>query len=154
MTQAEIDARVSQCSRRIAESRAWPHRREVVCPRSGVLSDTLTALYRDLAGEALTSESIRWSTVDFGYTNLDEAFVDEGGVGVLMLSQPRGFMPGVGQTLTFHVVTRDACVEFEDYWEDNIGEADRFEFKLRAQSAEALDRADRCVRERFAEPRA
>lgn len=148
-TQSEIDALVSECSRRVTESRSWTHRRTITSPHFGILVSALTALYRDITGEALESETIRWSMVDFGFDRVDEAVIDEGGVGVLVLSAPRGFMPGVGQTLTFHVVTPDVCVEFEDYWEDNIGDPVHFDFKLRALSDEALDRAEACVRARL-----
>ena len=149
MSQAELDARVSRCSQHIAESRAWPHRRAITHPHHAFRLDALGALYRSITGETLTPEAIRWSTVDFGSDSLDEAFIGEDGEGVLRLSRPRGFMPGMGQTLTYHLVTREVCAEFEDFWEDNIGEVDRFEFELRAQSEDALDRVDACVRETF-----
>ncbi|MBN2498619.1 MAG: hypothetical protein JXR96_28775 [Deltaproteobacteria bacterium] len=146
MTQHEKpeDRALAMCFERAVGSKQWPNRRVRVCPAGLHFVEILRELYQVLApaGKPLPAEPVRFSACDLGPYSLSAAYLTAEGDGVLVLSQPRGFMPGMGETLT-HIllVGSRMCMEVEDYWEDNIKDPETTEFHVRADSAQALERA-------------
>ena len=140
--------------RRARASREWPHRRALVYPPGVLRVERLVALHRALAPAApLPSDPVRWWTCDESDDRLDEGYASSDVSGALALSRPRGFMPGVGQTLTYFVLVDDAvCVEVEDFWEDNVGDATSTTFELRARTEQGLVRAADGLASVFAAP--
>jgi hypothetical protein len=77
-----------------------------------------------------------------GHSSVDRAYFTPRGDGVLTTTAPRGFMPGMGQTLSYYLlVAEEIFMESEDYWEDNIADPDAADFKIRATSDAPLERA-------------
>jgi hypothetical protein len=119
---------------------AWQHRRTLSFP-SGILAlSALCAVCTAMTGVALDEHEIEWAAIEADAMFL-RAWVDSNATGVLALSAPRGFMMGAGETLSHFIVTEDACVEVESWWEDNVGESELSDFLLRAPSERALTAA-------------
>ncbi|MEO8702975.1 MAG: hypothetical protein ABI867_23215 [Kofleriaceae bacterium] len=97
----------------------WPHRRVVILS-SVPVERVLRVVYQALTGTALPETSSR----------------------LVIRSEPRGFMIGMGETLSYRLMVGDVtCVDAEDWWEDNISDPETTEFVIQARTAEALEQA-------------
>jgi hypothetical protein len=142
------DLAVARCWERVRASRQWSWCREMRYPPGLPFVEIFRELFPTLVpeGRALPRAPVRSTRCDLEQASLDEAYLTAEGDGVLAVSRHRGFMPGMGQTLTYFVVAGDeVCVEVEDYWEDNIADPDSAPFQVRGRSAQDLARATSAV---------
>jgi len=129
---------------RVCGSKQWPGHCTMFCPGGVHFVKFFRELYPVLApaGRVLPNVPVRWTTCDTGEDSLEEAYLTPGGDGVVAVGRHRGFMPGMGQTLTYFLVVGDGlCVEVQDYWEDNIADPESATFQVRAGSEQDLKRA-------------
>lgn len=78
--------------------------------------------------------------------SLDFTLLTSVGDGIVRLSESRGFMPGMGKTLTYYVLARDSgTAEVQYWWEDNIADPDVVVFTVRGRTPEYLERAVKAV---------
>ena len=140
MQLAEASRRVALLWSRVVRARAWEHQRALAYPAGILAPPALCAVCEAMTGVALDGHEIDWAELDAD-ARFQRAWVTDDAVGVLALSALRGFMMGAGETLSHFIVTHDACVEVESWWEDNIGESERSDFVLRAPDERALSSA-------------
>ena len=72
-------------------------------------------------------------------TPLDDNEIEE-------VTEPRGFMIGVGQTSTYSItIGADVRISADTWWEDNIADPEEIAFGVSVRSPMALDRVANAV---------
>jgi hypothetical protein len=128
----------------LAAANGWQHRGSVSCGnREGFrYVDVLREVHDALARCVLPTERLDPASVRF----VDFAFLDDDGGGIIGWRESRGFMPGMGQTLSYTCRVADVCaIGMEWWWEDNIADPETIEFHIAAPSPDALERATAAV---------
>ena len=115
---------------KVRDERALPFRASVSFPSMGGLMGILREVYVAVTGGKVELPKS---------TSFDDSVSSARGDGLLSLKESRGFMVGMGETLTYLMLAdENVSIEVEDFWEDNIAGPETAVFKLRARSAEQL----------------
>jgi hypothetical protein len=150
-----MNAALARFVQRVTAASQWPTQRTLSTTPPKAFIPLLRDLYHALASpdserlpDTPDSSLYRSSLSDYHWAN--EVILSSSGDGLVCYGEHRGFMPGMGETLTYHLLVGDEIhIEVGDYWEDNIADPEEAVFRVQARSVEALDRAIKALAEQL-----